>query len=139
MTLPSEYQHAAADFERLLEIARDTSGLSTRNQAYTMVQGVFIAFRRRLELADAIRFAQVLPAVARALFIADWDVEAPVRPFADRETLTREVQALRRHHNFAPDTCIRDVARALRACCDEAALDRVLSGLSPEARAFWAG
>ena len=139
MTLPSEYQHAAADFDRLLEIARDTSGLSTRNQTYTMVQGVFIVFRRRLALADAIRFAQVLPAVARALFVAEWDVEAPVRPFADRETLTREVQALRRHHNFAPDTCIRDVARALRACCDEAALDRVLAALSSEARAFWAG
>ncbi|WP_067217077.1 DUF2267 domain-containing protein [Stappia indica] len=139
MTLPSDYQNAAADFDRLLEIARDTAGLSTRNQTYTMVQGVFLVFRQRLELADAIRFAQVLPAVARALFIADWDVEAPVRPFADRETMTREVQALRRHHNFAPDTSIADVARAVRACCDEAALDRVLATLSPQARAFWAG
>lgn len=139
MPMPPDYQHAAADFDRFLEIARDNAGLATRNQTYTMVQGVFIVFRRRLALADAIRFSQVLPALARALFVADWDVEAPPRPFEDRETLTREVQALRRHHNFAPDTCIRDVARALRACCDEAELDRVLAGLSREARAFWQG
>ncbi|MBC2860360.1 DUF2267 domain-containing protein [Stappia sp. 28M-7] len=139
MPMPLEYQRAAADFDRLLDIARESAGLATRNQAYTMIQGVFIVFRRRLELADAIRFAQVLPAVARALFVADWDLGAPLLPFEDREALTREVQALRRHHNFAPDTCIRDVARAVRACCDGADLDRILSTLSPQARAFWAG
>jgi len=67
MPMPSEYAHASADFENYLVAALETSGLSTRNQVYTMTQGVFQVFRRRLDLEAAIRFANVLPPVLRAL------------------------------------------------------------------------
>lgn len=137
MTMPAEYRTAAEDFERFLAAALDESGLATRNQVYTMVQGVFQAFRRRLDVRDAIRFADALPPLLRALFVADWDVDEPKRPFGTREAMTQEVQALRIDHNFAPDTAIRDVAAALRRSVDASALDRVLAELPNGARAFW--
>lgn len=51
--------------------------------------------------------------------------------------MTREVQALRAAHNFAPDTAIQDVATALRRNIDEAALDKVLSTFPTAAGQYW--
>jgi uncharacterized protein (DUF2267 family) len=138
MTMPMDYQDAAANFDRFLLAAIESSGLTTRNQAYTMVQAVFQVFRRRLDLAEAIAFANVLTPLQRALFVADWDTSEPRLPFATRAEMTLEAQSLRRHHNFAPDTCIQDVARALRKTMDAAALDKVLAVLPNGAIAFWA-
>lgn len=138
MTVPMEYQHAGEVFERFLQLAREKSGLATRNQTYTMVQAVLLVFRRRLDIRQAIAFAGVLPPVLRAIFVADWDMDAPVLPFADRATLTREVQALRRDHNFAPDSAIADVAAALWLVCDRQALQNGLQGLPEGAVSFWA-
>ena len=83
MPVPAEYQRATDDFYNLLTDARDSASLITTNQAYTMVQGVLQAFRRRLEVNEAIRFLSVLPVGVRALFVADWDVDEPKRPFED--------------------------------------------------------
>ena len=138
MPVPQEYERAADDFFAFLLDARDTAGLATTHQTYTMVQGVFQAFRQRLDLADALRFADVLPVGLRALFVSDWHPEAPRRPFEDRATMTRDVQALRPEHNFAPDSSIADVAAALRRHVDAAALDRMLATLPAGAEAFWA-
>ena len=137
MPVPSEYQRATDDFYKLLMDARDAAGLTTTNQAYTMVQGVFQAFRRRLELVQAIRFLSVLPVGARALFVADWDVDEHKRPFEDCAVMTKEVQALRSEHNFAPETAIRDVSTALRRNIDETTFERVLATLPEGAREFW--
>lgn len=137
MPVPVEYKRASMDFEQFMLDAREISGLATTHQTYTMVQGVFQAFRRRLDVKQAIGFANVLPPVLRALFVADWDVDEPRRPFEDRAIMTREVQSLRPDHNFAPPTSIRDVAAALRKNIDQAGLDRVLTGLPPGAVAFW--
>jgi uncharacterized protein (DUF2267 family) len=137
MPVPSEYQRATDDFYKLLIDARDAAGLTTTNQAYTMVQGVFQTFRRRLQLEQAIQFLSILPVGARALFVADWNVDEPKRPFEDRAVMTKEVQALRSEHNFAPETAIRDVARALRRNVDETAFERMLDMLPDRAREFW--
>lgn len=137
MPVPVEYKRASMTFEQFMLDARDLSGLATTHQTYTMVQGVFHAFRRRLDVREALRFANVLPPVLRALFVADWDLDEPRRPFADRATMTREVQALRPDHNFAPDSSIRDVAAALRRNIDQGELDRVLATLPPGAQDFW--
>ncbi len=137
MPVPVEYKRASMDFEQFMLDAREISGLATTHQTYTMVQGVFQAFRRRLDVKEAIGFANVLPPVLRALFVADWDLDEPRRPFEDRAIMTREVQSLRPDHNFAPPTSIRDVAAALRKNIDQAGLDRVLTGLPPGAVAFW--
>ena len=137
MPVPSEYQRATDDFYTLLVDARDAASLTTTNQAYTMVQGVLQVFRRRLEVNEAIRFVSVLPVGLRALFVADWDVDEPKRQFEDRAVMTKEVQALRAEHNFAPETAIRDVATALRRNLDEAAFDRVLATLPQGATQFW--
>ena len=139
MPVPREYQRATDEFQAFLASARDAAALGSTHQAYTMTQGVLQTFRRRLELADAVRFASVLPGLVRALFVAEWDPAEPRRPFEDRAAMTREAQRLRPDHNLAPDSCIRDVARALRRHLpDEAAFERVLATLPPGARDFWA-
>jgi len=138
MTIPFEYQHASLAFEQFMLDARDISGLNTTNMAWNMVVGVLHTFRRRLPVQDALRFADVLPPVLRAIFVADWDTSEPPRAFDDRVAMTREVQALRAAHNFSPDTAIRDVAQALRRHVDGAALERVLATLPAGARDYWA-
>jgi uncharacterized protein (DUF2267 family) len=138
MPIPSEYQRASIEFERFMVDARDISGLATTNMAYNMVVGVLQAFRRRLSVKEALRFANVLPPVIRAIYVADWDPDQPQQPFADRQSMTQEVQALRKEHNFAPLSAIHDVALALRRNVDEAAFDRLLADLPDGARDFWA-
>jgi uncharacterized protein (DUF2267 family) len=137
MPVPAEYQRATDHFYEFLQDVRDHAGFTTTHPAYTTTQAVFQTFRRRLDLADAIRFAGVLPAGLRALFVADWDPDETRREFEDREAMTKEVRALRPNHNFSPDTAIRDVAHALRKHVDERALDRVLAQLPPAAAEFW--
>lgn len=139
MTVPMEIQHAGEAFDRFMLRAMVLADLTTRHQTYTMAEGVLRTFRRRLTLKDAVRFAGALPPLLRAIYVSDWDVEAPVLPFGDRRDMTREVQDLRRHHNLAPDNAIAAVALALReTLTDVAAFDRALAVLPAEAAAFWA-
>lgn len=138
MPMPLEYQHASDDFERFLDEARERADLTTRNQTWTMVDAVFRVFRRRLTVAEGLRFAEALPPILRAMFVVDWDIEAAPLAFGSREALTREVQAVRPHHNFAPDTAIACVAAALRARVEPGAFEAVLAGLPKGARDFWA-
>ena len=138
MPVPSEYQRASLDFERFMVDARDAAGLATTNMAWNMVVGVLHTFRRRLSVAEALRFAQVLPPVLRAIFVEDWDAGETQLVFGDRAAMTCEVQALRAAHNFSPDTAIHDVAQALRRHVDEAEFERVLATLPAGARDYWA-
>jgi uncharacterized protein (DUF2267 family) len=137
MPIPMDVQHASEQFEKFLADARDISGLTTRNQTYTMVQGVLQVFRRRLTLSDAIRFAGVLPPVLRAIFVSDWDTNEIPANFADRSSMAQEAMALRRDHNFAPPSCIGDVAAALRKHIDAPDFERVLASLPDGAAEFW--
>jgi uncharacterized protein (DUF2267 family) len=137
MPVPPEYRRASIEFEKFLLDAREAADLTTTNQTYTMVQGVLQAFRRRLTIPEAIRFAGVLPPVLRAIFVADWNVDEPRRSFGDRAEMIREVQSLRTEHNFAPTTAIEAVAVALRKNIDEAKFDKELDTLPSAAREFW--
>jgi uncharacterized protein (DUF2267 family) len=138
MPVPSEYQRASLDFEAFLVDARDCAGLTTTNQAYTMVEGVFRTFRRCLSVTEGLAFANVLPPVLRALFIEKWDTSAPAQPFASREAMTAEVQALRAAHNFSPVNAISCVATALRKHVQHERLEQVLAKLPAGAVQFWA-
>lgn len=135
--VPPEYERASAKFTELLLAAREAGDLTTTNQAYTMVQGVLQAFRRRLTVPQAIAFAQLLPPLGRALFVSDWDLAEPVRPFESREVMTKEVQALREGHNWSPDHAIAAVAKALRPFVDQERFDALLETFPPGARDFW--
>lgn len=138
MPVPSEYQRASLDFESFLVDARESAGLVTTNQAYTMVEGVFRTFRRRLSVAEGLAFADVLPPVLRALFVENWDSSAPAQPFASREAMTAEVQALRAAHNFSPANAISSVATALRKHVQLDRLEQVLAKLPTGSVQFWA-
>lgn len=137
MTVPQEYERASADFEKFLLDVRDTALLGTTHRAYTMAQGVLQVFRRRLAVKEALLFANALPVGLRALFVADWDVEEPRRPFGNRAAMNKEVLALRPDHNVSTDSAIGDVALALRRAVEPAVLDAALARLPDGAADFW--
>ena len=137
MPMPMEYQRASEEFEKFLADARDRAGLATRNQTYTMVQAVLLTFRHRLSIESAITFAAVLPPILRAIFVVDWDLSKPPRPFGSREAMTTEVQQFRGDHNFSPRSAISDVAGALWSAVDRNEFESCLAKLGPEASAFW--
>ncbi|WP_353376672.1 DUF2267 domain-containing protein [Microbulbifer sp. VTAC004] len=137
MPVPAEYQRSRDKFYEYLIDARNQANLWSTHVTFTMTQGVFQVFRRRLSLEDAIRFSQALPPCLRALFVEQWDVTEKQKPFEDLQTMTQEVRNLRPDHNFSTDNAIKDVAWALRKHVDETVFDRVLDTLPPEAKAFW--
>ncbi|RTL71883.1 MAG: DUF2267 domain-containing protein [Hyphomicrobiales bacterium] len=137
MTVPLEYAHASQAFERFMLEARDALDLSTSHQTFTVVEAVLWVFRRRLDAAGVAAFAQVLPAVLRAMFIDGWDPAVPPLPFAAQTELAREVQAVRGRHNLAPDNAIETVAGVLRRRVDAEAFDAVLSRLPDGAARYW--
>ena len=137
MPMPWAYRHATKDWQAFLADARDGLGLASDNMAYTAVQGVLLAFRRRLAPREVTAFADQLPAVLRALFVAGWDPDAAPLPWPPRSALEAEAKALRPDHNLTPDHPIAPVARALRRCTRAPDLDRVLRRIGPEAVAFW--
>ncbi|WP_095589075.1 DUF2267 domain-containing protein [Actibacterium ureilyticum] len=137
MPMPWTYRHADKEFRAFLDDARERMGLDSDNMTYTAVDGVFRTFRRRLTPAQGLAFADLLPAILRAIFVQGWDSDAPPLPFANRAQMTREVQALRPHHNLTPDNAIEATAWALRRSLRQADLDRLLAGFPPGAAAFW--
>lgn len=138
MTWPLEYPKACVDFERFMVTARDAAGLTTTNMAWTMVEGVLLTFRRRLDTSQAIAFANLLPPLLRALFVQDWQPQDRAQPFGSREHWLAEVRGLRPAHNFSPDNAIEAVATGLRGVVDQDKLDRFLASVGPEAQAYWA-
>jgi len=132
-----EYQRACHDFESFLADAKEALDFTTRNPTYTTVQGVLLAFRRRLTAEQILTFAAVLPPMLRAIFVADWTPGEHVVGFSTLRELTAEVQALRHNHNMSPDNAIPVIARLLRRRVDESAFDVLLDTLPDGAQEFW--
>ena len=135
--MPWTYRQATREWQAFLADARAAMDLETDNVTYTAVQGVLQAFRRRLTPQQAIDFAQVLPSVLRALFVADWQLNEGPLPPGTRADWTAEAMALRPHHNLTPSNCVEATALALRKSVPRADLDRVLATLPPFAAEFW--
>ncbi len=136
MPMPWTYRQASREWQAFLEDAKAEMELTSDNACYTAVEGVLLAFRRRLAVQEALDFAQVLPAVLRALFLADWQIAAPVAA-GTRADWTAEARALRPNHNLTPDTCVAATALALRKAVLREDLDRVLARLPGFAADFW--
>lgn len=137
MPMPWAIRHATKDWQAFLADAKERLDLTSDNSAYTAVDAVLQVFRRRLSVEEAVAFAQILPACLRALFVQDWDVTAAPLPFGSRDEMTREAQAVRKHHNLTPDHAIGAVAWALRRHVRSRDLDAVLARLPAGAVAFW--
>jgi len=137
MTMPRQYAHAADEFDRFVEDLRLELDHTTRHQTYQTIESVLRIFRRRLTVAEAIGFANALPAILRAIFVADWDVNQPVLPFSSLATLNAEVRAFRKNHDFSPANAIEIVATILKDYVDPLAFRDALARLPPEARTFW--
>ncbi|MFN7224115.1 MAG: DUF2267 domain-containing protein [Paracoccaceae bacterium] len=136
MPMPWTYRLATREWQAFLADARDEMGLTSDNATFTAVEGVLRAFRARLTAQQAIDFAQILPSVLRALFVAHWKI-APPLPAGTRADWTAEAMALRPHHNLTPDHCVTATAIALRKAVLRSDLDRVLSDLPAFAADFW--
>ena len=137
MPMPQDYFHASRDFEVFMEELKRISLLQTTHQCYTMVEAVFHALRGHMSPREALAFADHLPPVLRAIFVSDWDVDAPVRPMTDREGLQREILALRHNHNLSTPSALEDVGAALRQTMDARAFSRMLDALPPYLAGFW--
>ncbi len=139
MPVPAEYERASVQFYNYLIDARDIADLWSTHVTYTMTQGVFQTFRRRISIQEAIDFANILPIGLRALFVTDWNTDEPIRPFESLEEMNKEVKTVRSEHNFSTDTAIEDVAKALRRHVDIEALDTLLKRFPKGATEFWKG
>lgn len=131
------YRQASREWQAFLADAQDAIGTPTDHSTFTAVEGVMRAFRNRLAPQQAIDFAQILPAVLRALFVADWQLDRPPLPSGQRANWTAEAQGLRRHHNIAPADCVMGCALALRKAVHYVDLEAVLARLPPFAAEFW--
>jgi uncharacterized protein (DUF2267 family) len=137
MTVPQEYVHASRDFDRFMDDLMQIAMLETHHRSYAILRAVLHVFRDHLTVDDALRFAEILPAVLRAIFVENWHPVAEPPPFPDRATLIQEVKANRRDHNLASETSISEVAAALRRNVSTVELDRVLAKLPPGAMEYW--
>lgn len=137
MPYPHEYQVATDRFSDFLGDVKEESGFGSSHMAYTMAQGVFHVFRRRVDLKSAISFANVLPVGMRALFVGDWDVDEKKMAFTDLTAMNKEVRELRPDHNFATPMAIQQVAAALKKNVDQEKFRDILKEISDEALAFW--
>jgi uncharacterized protein (DUF2267 family) len=135
--MPWTYRQATREWQAFLAEARSAMNLESDNVTYTAVQGVLQAFRRRLTPQQAIDFAQVLPAVLRALFVAEWRLDEGPHAAGSRADWTAEAMALRPHHNLTPPNCVEATALALRKSVLRDDLDRVLAALPAFAAEFW--
>jgi uncharacterized protein (DUF2267 family) len=111
--------------------------LETHHRSYAILRAVLHVFRDHLAVDDALRFAEILPAVLRAIFLENWHPVDDPAPFPDRATLIQEVKANRRDHNLSSETSISEVAAALRRNVDNTDLDRVLATLPSGAAEYW--
>lgn len=139
MPYPLEYALSTQTWQSVLDAVKEETDLSTSNQAFTVLEGVLRAFRRRLDLQDSLRFADALPVPVRALFVHDWDITEKRMPFRPPLELADEVRSLRRNHNLAPDTAVPDVARALRPFVHPHRFDALIASLPEGAESFWRG
>jgi len=135
--MPWTYRQATREWRAFLDDVKEFTGLASDNLAYTAIQGVLQAFRRRLTPVQGIAFAGVLPAVPRAIFVEGWDIEAPPAPFGGRADWAAEARALRPDHNLTPDNAVEAVARALWRQVNHRDLSRVLAAMPEGARDFW--
>lgn len=137
MTVPPEYVHATRDFDRFMTDFMEISTLETHHRAYAVVRAVLHVFRDHLTIEQALRFADILPAVLRAIFVEDWHPPHNPASFPDQQQLIAEVRGKRRDHTLADERSILDVAEALRRNVPLESLSRVLKDLPAGARAYW--
>ena len=137
MPYPVEYQRASDHFAKFLTDTKNESYLGSIHQAYTMIQGVFQVFRRRLTIKESIIFLSALNVGMRALYTIDWDPDEKIIPFSSMEEMNMEVKILRPNHNFATETAIQEVAKSIRKNVDLELFENTLKKLPVEAQNFW--
>lgn len=89
MPYPTEYSSASAEFDRFLDRVKRNAMLQTRHQAWQVARAVFLVFRDHLTAGDALRFADTLPPLLRAMFVEGLDPDRMPPPFPSATCSTR--------------------------------------------------
>ena len=137
MPMPFTYRHATDEFRDFLAKLRQETLIASDNVLYTGTEAVLHSFRARLTVQQAVDFANLLPAVLRAIFVQDWNTAKARQPWPDRQTLRAEMLALRRDHNVCPQGLLEALLTAIPATMRRLDLDRLLESIGPEATDFW--
>lgn len=138
MPYPTEYATASADFDHFLDGVKTNAMLQTRHQAWQVARAVLLVFRNHLTTAQALRFADALPPLIRAMFVEGLDAAREPASFPGRAALDSEVASVRRDHNFVTETSIDEVAAAFWQAVDPFRVQAVLAEIGTDALAFWA-
>ena len=137
MPFPIEYAKASAEFYSFMDDIKQQADFHSFHVTYTMVQGVFQVFRRRVSVKEALKFADCLPVGLRALFVKDWDVDEPIKAFTSLREMNDEVKELRSQHNFARDDAIQIVVKVLPKHVEKIHYDKMMAQMSEEIKGFW--
>lgn len=137
MPYPTEYSSASAGFDRFLDAVKANAMLQTRHQAWQIARAVFLVFRDHLSTEQALRFADALPPLFRALFLEGLAADRMAKPFPDRAALNAQVAAVRRDHTLASDTSIDEVVSAFWPEVDRPRVTAALAGLPAGAARYW--
>ncbi|MCC5814831.1 MAG: DUF2267 domain-containing protein [Leptospira sp.] len=137
MPYPAEYQRATDHFSKFLTDTKLVSMVGSVHQAYTMAQGVFQVFRRRVSMEESLLFMQSLNVGLRALYSSEWNPNEKRKQWESLEIMNLEVKELRPKHNFSTPTAIQDVSTSLRMNVEIELFENTLNKLSHDARLFW--
>lgn len=135
--MPYTYRHSSEEWRGFLKRVRARTLIESDNVIYTALQGLFRAFRARTEPHLVLEFGDTLPAVMRAILVADWKLDAPCQPWVTPPEIEQEVRAFRQAHNFAPVGILDDLIPEVRAEMNGKAFERVMARMPSEAQRLW--
>jgi uncharacterized protein (DUF2267 family) len=137
MPFPIEYARSTEEFYKFMNEVKYEADFHSFHVTYTMVQSVFQVFRRRVEIQEALNFANCLPVGLRALFVKDWDTSETIKPFENLDIMNDEVKELRNQHNFAREDSIQIVARVLPNHVEKIYYTKMMESMSKDVQTFW--
>jgi uncharacterized protein (DUF2267 family) len=137
MPFPIEYATATQDFYKFMDDVKQKADFHSFHVTYTMVQGVFQAFRRRVSIEEALCFANCLPVALRALFVKDWDINKPKKEFESFDKMNEDVKKLRHEHNFSRDNAIEIVSSVLLNHVEKVHFSKMMEKMSDDIKLFW--
>lgn len=139
MPCPQDYQIGDKIFYDFLNEVRIDTDLGSTHMSYTVTQGVFQCFKKRISIANSILFCNLLPAPLRALFVADWNPFQEILPAGNREDWLMDTQSLRKEHNFTYlcEDPVKSVAKVIRNYIDSDKFEIYLKNLPSDIREFW--
>ncbi|HEX7488995.1 MAG TPA: DUF2267 domain-containing protein, partial [Anaeromyxobacteraceae bacterium] len=111
MPTPQDVAYASQQFQDWLLDLRSRALLGSTHQAYAMLRAVLHEIRDRLQVDDALRFADALPPLVRGIMLERW--RPPGAAPATRPPFLDAVKSRLEPHTPPPDSVVEDVLTVL--------------------------